>query len=115
MTTDLPPSPTIRDAKWDNVLRLMDYLNKKWARAMAEGHDETSLKFPTPLVLLLHDALQNLMDRQMPLYRLHVDIEEHSRALVADAVEASETMKDLCLRATVAVAEIEALVERRRK
>lgn len=112
--TDLDPAPTIREKKWDDALRLMDYLNRKWAYAMGHGEDEIGLKFPTQLVLLMHDALQHMIDHQMPLYRLHVDAEEYSRSMLAAAATAEQTMKDICLRATATIAEFEAALNRRK-
>jgi hypothetical protein len=113
-STDLEPAPTVRDAKHDNILRLVDYLNKKWAYASAHGQDEITLRFPTALLIPLTDALRHMIDVRMPLYRLHVDVEEHSRAMLAEAAVAELCMKDLCLRATGMVAEFEALLNRKR-
>jgi hypothetical protein len=114
-TADLEPAPTVRDAKNDHVLRLIDYLNKKWARASAKGEAEVTLRFPTALLVPLTDALRHMLDHRMPLYRLHVDVEEHSRAMLAEAAVAELTMKDLCLRATCVLAEFEALLDRKRQ
>lgn len=113
--TSLDPAPTIRDAKWDRTLRLMDYLNKKWAYAMAHGREEVTLKFPTGLVVTITDALRHMIDHRMPLYRLHVDVEEYSRAMVAQAAVAEETMRVIVLRAGEAVADLELLLQRRFK
>lgn len=111
MPDDLEQAPTIRERKWDDTLRLMDYLNKKWAHAMGNGREEIELKFPTRLVLLLHDALQHMIDNQMPLYRLHVDAEEYSRSMLAQSAIAEETMKDTCTRATMLISDLEILLE----
>lgn len=110
-SVELEQAPTIRDAKWDSVLRLMDYLNRKWAHSTAHGEAEVQLKFPTQLVLLLHDALQHMIDHQMPLYRLHVGAEEYSRAMLVSASTAEESMQNTCMRANELIVDLEILLE----
>lgn len=113
--TNLGPAPTIRQAKWDEAYRGVDYLNRVWARAFAKGQAEVQLKVPTPFVATIAEAILHMANNAMPLYRLHMAVEERSLSLLATTAQVEGVLQAAALRAGEAVSDLEMILDRRFK
>lgn len=112
--TDLPPSPTIRQAKWDEAYRGAKYLFRKGYKAQSAG-GEVMLRVPASFCITLGEAVLHMANHTMPLYPLHVAVEERSLSLLATTVHAEETLREVVLRQMEALSDLELILERRFK